>query len=52
MNKYNVEYVYVGLLEKTKQEYRNAPQAAWDKFAQFMDIAYANQSETVIYKRR
>ncbi|MEI7640315.1 MAG: DUF2298 domain-containing protein [bacterium] len=52
LKEYNVDYVYVGLLEKTKQEYRTAPKAAWDKFGKFMDIVYSNQAETVIYKVR
>ena len=47
MDKYKVEYVYVGVLEKDKYAAGN-----FDKFAQFMDVVYANQKETTIYKKR
>jgi len=52
IKKYNIKYVYVGILEKIKPEYKDAPKEAFDKFAQFMDIAYMNRADTVIYKTR
>jgi len=52
IKKYNIKYVYVGILEKIKPEYRGAPKEAFDKFAQFMDVVYMNKADTVIYKTR
>jgi uncharacterized membrane protein len=47
MEKYDVKFVYVGVLEKDK--YKNGN---FDKFAQFMDIVYANKNDATIYKVR
>jgi uncharacterized membrane protein len=49
LKKYNVKYVYVGVLEKDK--YAGSKEGL-EKFSQFMDIIYTNKVETVIYKIR
>ena len=49
MAKYNVEYVYVGALERDK--HAKSPEGL-DKFNEFMDIAYQNRLETKIYRIR
>ena len=42
IDKYDVEYVYVGNLER--QQYS---QSSLDKFAEFMEVAFANDSVTI-----
>ncbi len=49
IRKYNVEYVYLGVLEKDKYA---SSQEGLAKFTQFMDIAYTNRLETTIYRVR
>ncbi len=49
MRKYDITYVYVGVLEKDKYPEHAA---GLEKFSQFMDIVYANRIDTVIYKIR
>ena len=44
MGKYDITYVYVGPLERTKYDPR-----ALDKFAQFMDVVY-QQGDVTIYQ--
>ncbi|MGD2039924.1 MAG: DUF2298 domain-containing protein [Anaerolineae bacterium] len=46
LDKYDITYVYVGLLERSKYEPR-----ALEKFARFMDVVYKNDGVT-IYKVR
>jgi len=46
LQKYGVEFVYVGPLERQKYQ---AP--ALEKFRQFMDVAYEN-AEVTVYQRR
>ncbi|PKL92340.1 MAG: hypothetical protein CVV21_03240 [Candidatus Goldiibacteriota bacterium HGW-Goldbacteria-1] len=48
LNQFNVEYVYVGVLERDK--FGSAGNL--DKFKDFMDVAYFNKNETIIYKKR
>jgi YYY domain-containing protein len=67
LKKYNVKYVYVGVLEKDKyigtlardkdlskefMEQYNAKKQALEKFSQFMDIVYADSDLVTIYKMR
>ena len=49
IRKYNIEYVYLGVLEKDK--YASSPEGL-GKFSAFMDIAYTNRLETTIYRVR
>jgi uncharacterized membrane protein len=44
MDKYDITYVYVGLLERSKYDER-----ALEKFARFMDVIY-QQGGVTIYK--
>jgi len=46
MDKYDITYVYVGPLERSKYDPRGL-----EKFARFMDVVYENEGVT-IYKRR
>jgi uncharacterized membrane protein len=48
LNQFNVEYVYVGVLERDKF----GAAGNLDKFKEFMDVAYFNKNDTIIYKKR
>ena len=47
LDKYDITYVYVGLLERSKYDPR-----ALEKFARFMDVVYENEGVTIYKVRR
>lgn len=51
LDKYDVEYVYVGPTEQTFATEKQAPPEALAKFASFMDVAWNGEGVT-IYQRR
>ena len=51
LDKYEIDYVYVGPLEQQFVAEKGAPPEALAKFARFMDVAWSTQ-EAILYKRR